>query len=358
MNGITLLSSLIGEIFSNPKAAKERVVRGLVRDIVEGRWRPFLTVAAIHLLISYLGFVLVGEEHLVPSWITFAYYYVTTGSTIGYGDLSPVSAGGQLFFMAWVAPGALLIFGYVLTRLAAGFTLFLRNHMSGQGSFEHTRNHLIIVGYVAGQTEQLISETNSLHHGKDIVLVTVQENLPLPDRIHRVRTTSLASSDDLIRAGVKGACSVVIMAGTDEDTMSACLALSALKPSAHVVAYFRDSRRADLVRPHCPKFEFVASTSVHQVSRAIVDPGASQVFAHLASTAVGATLGSIDYDGPDTTVRDLRDRLEAVGATLIGYRHDDDHAPTLHLTSNTRIGAEHTLFYIAAERVPAEALAA
>ena len=358
MNGISFLATLLRETFTEPKAAKERVARSIARDIVEERWRPILTLTFVHAIGTYVLMALAGEVALVENWVRFAYYYVTTGSTIGYGDLSPSTTLGYVFFILWVCPGALLVFGYLLTKVAASFTFFMRNHMSGQGSFQNTRDHLIIIGYVAGQTEQLIAETSAAHQGKEIVIVTVLESLPLPDRINRVRTTSLASADDLVRAGIHGACSVVIMASTDEDTMSACLAVGALKPSAHVVAFFRDEKRAELVRPHCSKFEYVVSTSVQQVGRAITDPGASIAIKHIVSSKIGDTIALIDYTGPDTTIQEVRKQLKSLNAGLFGYCYVADPTPIFIFEEDTRIGAEHRLIYIAKKRLPDNALAA
>ena len=357
MQSIRLIPRMIGAVIKDPKSAKDQALRVIVQDIMDGRTEVILLITILHAITSFLGFAAFGEADLVTSWVTFAYYYVTTGSTIGYGDLSPTSTGGQLLFILWVAPGSLLIFGYILTKLLASMAFIVRNYMNGYGNFENTTGHLVIIGYVSGQTESLLAETSSTRKDAETVIVTIRDSLPLSDRIARVRTTSLASGEDLRRAGVLGASSVVIMAENDDETMSACLAISAIRPEGHVVAYFRTAEKASLVRPHCPGFEFVVSTSVQQVGRAMCDPGASQVFAHLASTSVGATLGSLDYTGADTTVGALSARLLSHGASLIGYRHDDAHEPIMDLSADTRIGEEHTVFYISAKRLPQDLFA-
>jgi voltage-gated potassium channel len=223
--------------------------------------------------------------------------------------------------------------------------------MSGLGNFENATEHMVIVGYVEGQTERLIEETSPARGKIDAVIVSMRDVLPLTSKISRIRTTSLSNTPDLLRAGTQGAKAIVVMAETDDETMAAALAISALGTKAHVVVYFRDDAKADLVRPHCAGFEFVVSTSVQQVSRAIVDPGASQVLAHLSSTTIGATLNSMDYQGAKASATQLRDALAKHGATLIGYRLDDGKEPTLTFSPETELGPEHTLFYISEHRL-------
>lgn len=352
MNFVRILPNLIVTVLSNPVRAKDRVLRALVRDIIDGRAQSVLVVTALHAGLTYLGFWALGEAALVSSWVQFAYFYITTGSTVGYGDLSPQTQGGMLFAFAFVMPGAIAIFAYILTKLLASLALFVRTFMSGLGNFESAEDHVVIVGYVRGETERLLAETEQERAGRETVIVSTEQTLPLPHHLSRVHTNALADHADLKRAGVAGARTIVVMGRSDDETMSACLALGAMETRAHMVAFFRDAEKAKLVQPHCPRFEYVVSTSVQQLSRAIVDPGASQVFAHLASTKVGATLQSIDYEGEPTVVSELMSLFLSHGATLIGYRADEEKKPTLSLQPDTRIGREHTLFYISPNRLP------
>lgn len=337
---------------SRGKTVAGNVTRSLVRDIIEERMRTITIIVTVHIITTYIGLLLLGETELLTSLTRFVYFYVITGSTVGYGDFSPTTPAGQMFVAFWVIPGAITLFALIITKLISSLITIVRKIMSGLGNFEHTSGHLVIVGYVDGQTERLIEETSDAQEKAEAVIVTIRDTLPLPTKIHRIRTTALSNSPDLIRAGTKSAKAIVIMAETDDETMAATLAISALGTTAHVVTFFRDSAKADLVRPHCTGFEFVVSTSVQQVSRAIIDPGASQVLAHLSSTSIGATLNSLDYRGGPATATQLRDALAHHGATLIGYRLDDGNEPTLTLDPETKLGAEHTLFYISETRLP------
>ena len=356
MSAAPLLGNLLKDVFTRTrrggKAVANKVIRGLVRDIVEERMRTIVIITSIHIVTTYIGLRVFGEFELLDTATRFVYFYVITGSTVGYGDFSPSTPAGQIFVAFWVIPGAISIFAFIITKLISSLITFVRKIMSGLGNFENTTGHMVIIGYIGGETERLIEETNAVQGQAETVIVTLRDSLPLPAKITRIRTMSLSNTPDLVRAGIKGAKAIVIMAETDDETMAAALAISALGTKAHVVAYFRDDAKADLVRPHCTGFEFVVSTSVQHVSRAIVDPGASQVLVHLSSSAIGATLNSMDYQGVTTSAMQLRDALADHGATLIGYRLDQGSEPTLSFDADTQLGPEHTLFYISEQRLP------
>lgn len=352
MNSIRLLPSLLGEVFKDPRSAKDRAMRALVRDIMDGRLRAALLWTLFHMLSVYIGYQIIGETHLVTSATTFVYYYVTTGSSIGYGDLAPLTENGRLFFTYWVAPGSLATFAFILTKLLGSLALLVRQFMNGLGNFENAHNHFVIIGYIPGETEKLLAETKVAREGNETVVVTTLESLPLPDHISRVRATSLHNKEDLIRAGIKGADTVVIMMRDDNRATATCLAVNAIKTDAHVVAFFDDEEQKDLVEPSCsPNFTFLVSSNVCQVSREVVDPGAGEVLAQLSSINNGATMGKIDYAGPDTTIAEIRQKLEDRNANLLGYCCDRDKTPILTFRSDTRIGKEHTIIYVANGRL-------
>ena len=57
-------------------------------------WPVLLAVLLLHMLASWCLLALAGEDKL-SDWHAFLYFYVTTATTIGYGDLSPGSTAGR-----------------------------------------------------------------------------------------------------------------------------------------------------------------------------------------------------------------------------------------------------------------------
>lgn len=329
-----------------------RLFRRVVIGAVEMSWNIAIAITLAHMALTYIGFRLLGETALIENGVQFLYFYVVTGSSVGYGDFSPASQGGKLFASLWVIPGAISLFAFLLGKAVASITQKLRLIMNGLGDFSDKDGHVVVVGHVPGQTELLLEEAKRLHGKTDIVVVSTTDISGLRQNWTFIRATSLSNRADLARAGVQGAAFVVILGRDDDESLAASMAVGAMQPKGHVVAYFRESGPADIVEAHCPDVETVTSISVQMVARALVDPGAGDVMQALASTKVGATLYSTEFAGKGpATVRALRDALATKGASFIGYRAPGRETPVMSMTCDTEIAPGHTLYYIAEDRL-------
>ncbi|GAM63533.1 putative potassium channel protein [Vibrio ishigakensis] len=52
----------------------------------------------------YFGYRLTGEHALTDKLVDFIYFLAVTGSTVGYGDMSPSTASGRMFTAFFVIP--------------------------------------------------------------------------------------------------------------------------------------------------------------------------------------------------------------------------------------------------------------
>jgi hyperpolarization activated cyclic nucleotide-gated potassium channel 2 len=75
----------------------------------------------------------------LDSYVTSIYYAVTTITTIGYGDISPVSTTEKIFFlfMAFVACGN---FGYVLNQIGC----IIQENSKQQELYRNSQKELIL----------------------------------------------------------------------------------------------------------------------------------------------------------------------------------------------------------------------
>ncbi|WP_375263700.1 ion channel [Palleronia sp.] len=331
-----------------------RLMRRVARHASAASWRFTAGVTVLHATSAAAGLWLLGEGPLVSSVIQFFYFYVVTGSSVGYGDFSPTSTAGKLFTAVWVIPGAISIFAFVIGKIIGEIGMRMRAVMNGLGRFSDKTNHLVIIGWVQGETDRLISETERLHGSRDIVIVSTHDLTSVKADWDWVRATSLANKADLERAGVGGAAFVVVLAESDDESLTACLSIGALAPKAHAVAYFRDPAPADLVEQHCPMIETVTSTTVEHVARSLSDPGASDLLRRLVSTRTGATLHSTRITGPERigAGNAMQVLLARYGATLIGFRPEEGGDPVLSLAEGTELKSGQTIYYISDERLP------
>lgn len=226
--------------------------------------------------------------------------------------------------------------------------------MKGLGNYAKKEGHVVLVGFQKNKTIQLIEESYRGLEGRDIIVVSDAENDErLPRDIHIVRTGSLSNQADLARAGISKAERIVVMTADDNETLSASLAVMALKPQGHVVAYFEMPTKAHLLEQHCPEVECVISTSVEQVSRALTDPGSSKVFSDLASSQTEYTMQSVVLTEDDGVVNleEANILLKYAHANLVGFRRMGSEEIIFHISDDTQLFPEDVIYYIAKHRL-------
>ena len=64
-------------------------------------WDVVCLVTAAHFIVSWRALTLIGGEEIAGASI-FWYFYVTTATTVGYGDYSPATAAGRLITVLWI----------------------------------------------------------------------------------------------------------------------------------------------------------------------------------------------------------------------------------------------------------------
>lgn len=331
----------------------DRLLTKARRAVSEMRWPALILVGLAHLASSWAALAAAGEAPLTPP-LTFLYFYATTATTVGYGDLSPQTETGRLIAILWLFPGAIALFTAFLSKTITSLAAAWRRRMAGQADFSNRRGLTVLVGFNRVRTAKMIEELRRGARGREddeILVVAKRDAQPLPDGVLFVRVDQLSDGDGLRRAGVKGADEVLIIADDDDETLAATLAVQALAPQAcHIVAYFQDEQTATLVRSLERPIETVVSPSVELLVRAAQDPGASRLFAALASsrdqTATIFSLVLREAHGLDT----IQDRLEQVGGLLMAIQPKGSTGFTLP-HKRGRADAGDRIFYVAEKRL-------
>ncbi len=331
-----------------------RLLHRIARSTIEMSWPSAIGITLAHALSVAGGYALIGETALIESWVQFVYFYIVTGSSVGYGDFSPTTDIGKLFSALWVIPGAISLFAFLVGKIIGAITIKMRKTMNGYGNFSTKTGHIVVLGHVPGQTERLLEETARLHGAHDMVIVSTDDLSGQQNGWDYIRATTLMNEACLKRAGIENAAYVAILGATDDETVNACLAVNAINPVGHCAAYFREASYARLVGKTCgDRIETVTSTSVEQLARALSDPGSGEVLRRLVNIDVGATLNSIPLTGAKSiSVADLMVKMMLNHkATLIGYRPCKSSSPILSLTADTVIEEGQTVYYVSEARL-------
>lgn len=327
------------------------LIRRLMSAVVHVRPWVLLSALGTYLGITWTLLVLANETSLVESFITFLYFTATVASTIGFGDYSPKTDAGKLIAVLWLFPCSLLIYSMLLAKLSAAMFQRLHNVMTGLGDYTYLKDAAIIIGYQEGRTRRMIAELVAGRDGDhNIVLVSKQERIRIPDDVRFVRTDRLDDVESLRRAGVANAAKILVHAETDAETFNACLAVREITQQTHVAAYFHDhdtARRAERLA----NVEAVVSNSAEMLVRAAQDPGAGKVLLALASAGIDSAVYADTVSEADVDTTKVITAMCERNATVIAIKGDAEGDPFRFRPFPDILRPGATVYYIAETRL-------
>ncbi len=186
----------------------------------------FLLFFVASLLIMFSLEVGAGNPN-IKTLFDALYLVVITMTTVGYGDLTPVTFEGKVLSML-IGAGGLFLFSVSVATVSAGFFNYVQMLRMGMISFKDMKNHTVICGW--NETAQVIVE-NLRKVGREIVLITQQE-IPSPEGFY-YKKGDFGREEILLDAGVDKAHMVIILAeklpGFTEDSIDARTVLAGMQ---------------------------------------------------------------------------------------------------------------------------------
>ncbi|AQP99936.1 potassium channel protein [Pseudoalteromonas aliena] len=333
----------------------------LLRSHIEQvSWQSIAIVISLHIIITWCLLVLANEETLIPP-STFIYYYVITTSTVGYGDFSPTTELGRWVVALIQIPFGLALFGVLLGKAGQTVTYLIRRAMTGDKSFAHSTNHIIIFGWHDTRTKKMIDYILADTKRTDRrILLAVTEQMDHPflanDSVDFARLTSFTNLAELERVAINRADKVIIDGQDDDQTFTTALRISRLvKDDCHISAHFLDETKIDMLLEHCQNIECSSAKSAEILVRSMQDPGSSRVQEELLSTLHGDTQFSlaIPKDSKEMEFGTLFHHFKLEhDAILLGVAHNlSAQNMDLNPPLDYKINAGDILHYIAVERV-------
>lgn len=272
-----------------------RLARQVYVKISALTWEAVFVLTVIHFAVSWGLVATIGGEEIAGSNV-FWYFYITTATTVGYGDYSPVTYAGRMVTVLWIMPGGIALFTAIIAKIVQLVVDRWRRRLRGLVSYEDLSDHIVILGWHGSRTQWMVDQIRGGQgdEEREIVLcsVLVEEN-PLPDQVRFLKGRSLNAPDLMHRAAVANANYVIALGHNDDETLAAALGAAAFSSDVHLVAYFDQQSFADLLKAHCPYAECNVSLSVELMVRSAQDPGSSRVQRQLLSTVTGPTQFSL-----------------------------------------------------------------
>jgi voltage-gated potassium channel len=334
------------------------ILRQVMESVIQKSGYKIIIVGMLcHIVVTYLLLLGAGENSITDNLVDFIYWYSTTATTVGFGDITPKTDAGKLITSLWVMAGGIILVTSLFGAASSVFMNFWRNRLKGNVNFTSMRNHTVIVGWYGEQSERMIDLliAESTNSGEKIVLCdeSLEEN-PLPEKILFVKGESISNPQLLAKAGVEGASRIIVTGANDDQTLAVVLAINSMKHEAHLVAHFNNSQSASLAKQYVKNLEVASSMAMEILVRSARDPGTSDVIYDLLSIDTGVTLFSqVIQQGFSVYSRLAVQLREQHQATLIGFQKPGCEAQISPLDCNLSVG--DTLFYISTTRLTDEA---
>ncbi|WP_205663287.1 potassium channel protein [Alteromonas facilis] len=334
-----------------------KVRKVMMQYFAEARWYTIALVLVFYTLSSWVLLYFAGETSLLSTH-DFIYWLAVTGSTVGYGDFSPSTPAGKLIVAFYIIPLGLSIFAMVIGRIASWVSGQWQKGVLGLKSLS-VQDHILVIGWNDNRTLQLLKllmqERANAKDAPEIVLcVRAEVNNPMPGDIEFVRVNSF-NNDEMDRAGVASAKTIIIDNPLDDITMTTSLYCAQRNPDAHLVAYFHDENLSKLLEQHCPNVECTPSVAVEMLAKSAFDPGSSVLHHDLLDVQEGQAQYSVTVPDELSSLSlesifiNLKRQYEAI---FIGYAPRGDYrAMHVNPSLSGHLNGGDKVFYIADKRI-------
>ena len=310
---------------------------------------------AAYIASSYVFMLIAGESELLEL-DNFFYWLMVTGSTVGYGDLSPTTALGKALTAIWVIPVGLSVFALIIAKISLYLSELILKGRRGLRMSQLTQ-HTVIIGWNGQRTLRLIEllqAKGNLSKQSIVLCVTDEMENPLPGKVDFVRAESFSHEQTMRRVNLLQAENIIIDTPQDDVTLTTALYCYSVNPDVHTTAYFQEESVGKLLQQHCPKVECIPAVGVEMLAKSTVDPGSSLLHKQLLDSTEGMTQYSMVYVGQDTCVEPLFGHFkQQLDATLIGVKSGSDLLIDLNPSLSKTVSQGDTLYYIAQRRLEA-----
>ncbi|MFT6984926.1 MAG: voltage-gated potassium channel [Psychromonas sp.] len=341
----------------------EKLKKHLRRLTLQLTWPMMFFLVVAQTSITYLLLVITDETALTDNLLQFIYYNTVVISTVGFGDLSPITDLGKMVVTFFQIPSGLVIFATFIGKVTQLFINIARSNMNGMNDFYHLDDHILLLcgnNHASEQIVQLILGDKKRQKRQILLCVTAEIKNPFPDNneVAFARLRAFSDQDELKRIALSKARRIIIDGQSDDETLSIALSIATYASAdANISAHFFDKSKADLLKIHCPQIECSIDSSAQMMVRSMQDPGSSQVTEHLLSTLNGATLYCLQAPELEKPIQfellfnSLKRNHGMILIALSHFKNGDDMR--LNPPPESVIKGGDFLYYIANERFAA-----
>jgi voltage-gated potassium channel len=269
--------------------------------------------------------IYVLEPETFGNLLNSFYFVMTTFTTVGYGDYSPVTVMGKLFtvFMYLMGIGLLSI---VIGKIFDALSIFRRKREEGNLTYRK-KDHIIIIGW-SKKAQVAVHEILSSNNTIEIVLIDSLPKAPFDISLERVHYIQGDTAEEATyqKANISEAKSVIIFSDEeiekpslrDAKTLIIAIIVERLAPNVHTtVEILMEEHISNFSHVKVDEFILSQETISNLAVRSALYKGVSRVYSQLLSRKYGENLYQIMKKGTWDTYRDAFEDLLNQGATLI-----------------------------------------
>jgi len=206
-----------------------------------------LTSVAMLLMYATFGSYYLGEQYrpAITDLVTALYYAMVTMSTVGYGDIVPLTAEAKLFTVSIIVLGVAVFATSLTAVIAPMISRSLQRIVSRKGRHMKREKHFVVIG----NTALAINTWRELaRRGRPVTRLLRKQ----PDDIDLDEVDVVigdpGNTDVLRQAGVGRAQAVMAMMDDDSENAFAILAARELGGGARTVAALNDGRHRNRIK--------------------------------------------------------------------------------------------------------------
>nr|WP_205170342.1 potassium channel family protein [Bacillus pakistanensis] len=274
------------------------------------------------------------EPNTFPTVFESFWWTMTTLTTVGYGDYSPITVPGRLLGIFLFIFGIGII-GLLISNVVDSLTTYNQLKREGKVVFKG-KNHIIYIGW-SQKTERAIQEVFAHLPEMTVVLIdSLKENPFNHDQIHYIQGDA-SDEEVLLKANILEAKRVAIFA--DEAITQSILAdgktlliASAVESLSHqhnkdihtIVEICEDKNIPKFHHIHVDDFILSNDSISMLMAKSTLHPGTTSIFRQLLSKRFGNNIHELLPKAEWKTYKEASENLLAYGAVLIAVNDEMD----------------------------------
>lgn len=296
-----------------------------------------LTVVMVAFSSSgFMFFELADKPNL--SWADAIWWSVVTMTTVGYGDLFPVTPGGRYLIGFPTMIVGISILGYLLSTVAT-FLIEARSKALHGKMEVLLSNHILLINFPSlGRIRAILTELSQDEKTKDKGVVLIDDKLEeLPGELAAAGVKFVkgnpSKESTLDQANYREASFAMILSqdandpSSDNDCLAASLMLEHLYPEIFTVAECIDPERTELFyKAGCDSVVCHTALATNLVVHELLDPGVQRVIDEGTNNADGQQFYMVPVNAGGAW-KAVQEKLTAKGCIALGV----EQASKVHL---------------------------